>query len=157
VIRGEGSEVILGVTPQDVFDFVIDPAQYTKADTKILWVTKLADTSDGMIAREDGKFLDLDFAKGSVITRYRWKPPHRIEVTLEHGFIRAMNAWFDIEEVDNGTRITHVEEVDFGWGPLGWLHDRLIAGWWQRSVRHEVAVIASLMRAGERGEGLRAI
>ena len=35
-------------------DFVLDPNQYTKADTKIVWVTKLADTPDGMIAREDG-------------------------------------------------------------------------------------------------------
>ena len=33
-----------GVTPDEVFDFVLDPAQYTKADTKIVWVTKLADT-----------------------------------------------------------------------------------------------------------------
>ena len=157
MIRGEGLEVIAGVSPQDVFDFVIDPAQYTKADTKIIWVTKLADTPDGMIAREDGKFLGLGFAKGSVITRYRWQEPNRIDVTLEHGVIRGMNAWFDIEEVDGGTRIRHVEEIDFGWGPLGWLHDALVASWWRASVKQEVGEIARLMRAGERGDGLRAI
>ena len=44
VVRGEGTAVVRGVTPQEVFDFVLDPAQYTKADTKVLWVTKLADT-----------------------------------------------------------------------------------------------------------------
>ena len=53
MVRGEGSEVIAGVTPQQVFDFVLDPALYTKADTKILWVTRLADIPNGMIARED--------------------------------------------------------------------------------------------------------
>jgi hypothetical protein len=157
VIRGEGVEIIAGVTPQEVFDFIIDPAQYTKADTKIIWVTKLADTSDGMIAREDGKFLGLGFAKGSVITRYRWQIPHRLDVTLEHGVIRGMNAWFDIEEIDGGTRITHVEEVDFGWGPIGWLHDLCVAAWWRASVRQEVAEIARLLREGERGDGLNAI
>ena len=84
MVRGEGSEVIAGVTPQQVFDFVLDPALYTKADTKILWVTRLADIPNGMIAREDGTFLGMRRLRGSVITRYVWKPPHAIDVTLEH-------------------------------------------------------------------------
>ena len=155
MIRGEGSEVIPGVAPQEVFDFVLDPALYTKADTKILSVRKLGDLPNGMIAREDGTFLGV--AKGSVITRYVWNRPHQIDVTLEHGFIRGMHAWFEIEEVPGGTRVTHVEEVDFGWGPLGLVHDLLIRGWWQRSVRQEVAEIARLIAAGERGRGLAAL
>ena len=65
--RGEGTTVAEGVTPDEVFDFVLDPAQYTKADTKMVWVTNLADTPDGMLAREDGKFLGR--FRGSVITR----------------------------------------------------------------------------------------
>ncbi len=149
MIRGEGTEVVLGVTPQEVFDFVLDPAQYTKADTKILWVTKLADIPNGMIAREDGTFLGI--AKGSVVTRYVWAPPHRIDVTLEHGFIKALHAWFEIDAVPGGTRLTHVEEVEFGWGLLGVVHDLLIRRWWQRSVRQEVAEISRLLQAGHRG------
>ncbi len=31
MVRGEGIEIIENVTPQEVFDFVLDPAQYTKA------------------------------------------------------------------------------------------------------------------------------
>ncbi len=155
MIRGEGSEVIEGVTPQEVFDFVLDPAQYTKADTKIVWVTKLGEIPDGMIAREDGTFLGV--ARGSVITRYVWQQPHRIDVTLEHGFIRGLHAWFEIDAVPTGTRIHHVEEVDFGWGPLGWIHDALIRRWWERSVRQEVSEIARLLRGGERGKGLAAL
>ena len=64
-IRGEGTQLIRGVTAEEVFDFVIDPAQYTRADTKMIWVTKLGDTPDGMIAREDGRFLGR--FKGSVV------------------------------------------------------------------------------------------
>lgn len=149
MIRGEGIAIVKGVTPEEVFDFVLDPRQYTKADTKIVWVTKLADTSDGMLAREDGKFMGR--FPGAVITRYRWARPHRIDVILEHGFIRGLHAWFDITEVEGGTKIHHVETVDFGHGLLGWLHDSLIASWWRRSVRQEVAEIARLLEAGERG------
>ena len=140
-----------GVTPQEVFDFVLDPAQYTKADTKMVWVTKIADTPDGMIAREDGRFLGR--LPGSVITRYRWDAPRRIDVTLEHGVPRALHAWFEIDAVDGGTRLRHVEELDMGGGPLGRLHDLVAGRWFADSVRHEVDEIARLLEAGERGRG----
>jgi hypothetical protein len=149
MIRGEGTAIVRGVTPDEAFSFILDPAQYTKADTKVVWVTKLADTSDGMIAREDGKFLGL--LPGSVITRYRWVRPHQIDVRLEHGVPRSIHAWFEIDAVDGGTRIHHVEEIDMGWGPLGWLHDVLARAWFARSVRQEVGEIARLLEAGERG------
>lgn len=73
MIRGDGEAEVAGVRSSDIFDFVLDPAQYTKADTKMRWVTKLADLPDGMIAREDGVFLGR--FPGSVVTRYRWDPP----------------------------------------------------------------------------------
>jgi hypothetical protein len=151
MIRGEGVSIIHGVTPDDVFDFVLDPAQYTKADTKMVWVTKLADTPDGMLAREDGKFMGL--FPGSVVTRYRWTRPTHIDVTLEHGVPRSLHAWFEIEPVPHGVRIRHVEELDLGRGPLGWLHDTVAGTWFARSVASEVAEIARLLEAGERGRG----
>jgi len=143
--------VARGVSAQDVFDFVLDPAQYTKADTKMVWVTKLADTSDGMIAREDGRFLGR--FPGSVVTRYRWRAPRHIDVTLEHGVPRDLHAWFDLEERDGGVQIHHVEELDLGHGPLGWLHDAVAGRWFAESVRDEVAEIGRLLAAGERGRG----
>ena len=94
--------VVRGVTPDEVFDFVLDPAQYTKADTKMVWVTKLADVPGGMLAREDGKLLGL--LPGSVVTRYRWERPGSIDVTLEHGVPARLHAWFEIEAVPEGTR-----------------------------------------------------
>jgi hypothetical protein len=134
MVRGEGTAVAKGVTPDQAFDFVLDPAQYTKADTKMVWVTKLADTPDGMVAREDGKFLGR--FRGSVITRYRWERPNHIDVA-----------------VDGGTRIRHVEELDLGHGPLGWLHDRVAGKWFAHSVDAEVAEIVRLLEGGERGRG----
>jgi hypothetical protein len=154
VVRGEGSTIARGVTPDEAFDFVLDPAQYVKADTKMIWVTKLADLPDGMIAREDGKFLGR--FKGSVITRYRWERPTTIDVVIEHGVPRNLHAWFEISAVEGGTRIRHVEELDLGHGLLGWTHDLLAGSWFARSVEAEVDEIGRLLEAGERGQRLHA-
>lgn len=155
MVRGEGTIVARGVSPDEAFDFVLDPAQYVKADTKMVWVTKLADLPNGMIAREDGKFLGL--FKGSIVTRYVWQRPNSIDVVLEHGVPRTLHAWFEITPVDGGTQIRHVEELDLGHGPLGWVHDLLAANWFARSVRAEVFEIGRLLEAGERGQKLHAI
>ncbi|SRR5579883_1658185 len=149
MVRGEGTTIVRGVTPEEAFDFVLDPAQYTKADTKMIWVTKLADTPDGMLAREDGRFLGR--FKGSVITRYRWTRPNHIDVVLEHGVPEQLHAWFEIEPVEGGTRLHHVEEIHMGHGLLGKLHDLVAGDWFSRSVRAEVDEIGRLLEAGERG------
>jgi len=153
-LRGEGSAFIAGVSAQEAFDFVLDPAQYSKADTKVLGVTKLADTDDGMIAREDGLFLGR--LRGSVVTRYRWTEPNRIDVSLEHGIPESLNAWFAIREENGGTRLHHVEEMHFGHGPLGVLYDAVARRWFAAAVEQEVTEIARLLQAGERGRGIAA-
>lgn len=155
MIRGEGQALIAGVTPDDVFDFVLDPAQYTKADTKMRWVTKLADLPDGMIAREDGMFMGR--FPGSVVTRYVWNRPNHIDVTLEHGIPRHLHAWFEIAEREGGTWMRHVEEMDFGHGPAGLLYDLVAGRWFSDAVTKEVAEIKRLMEAGERGRGVESL
>jgi hypothetical protein len=151
MVRGEGLAVARGVNARDAFNFVLDPAQYTRADTKMVWVTKLADTPDGMIAREDGRFLGR--FRGSIVTRYRWDAPTRIDVTLEHGVPRRLHAWFELDDVEGGVRIRHVEELDLGHGLLGVLHDLVARRWFARSVEEEVQQIALLLERGERGHG----
>jgi hypothetical protein len=148
MMRGEGIEIIRGVTPQEVFDFVLDDTQYTKADTKIVRITKIADTDDGMIAIEEGKFFGLP---GSVVTRYRWVPFKRIDVTLVHGVLKSLNASFDVEEVEGGTRVHHVEEMEMGMGAVGRIFDTGFRSWLENSVRQEVSEIKRLMESGERG------
>ena len=148
MVRGEGTAIIRGVGPDDVFDFILDPDQYTRADTKIVRITKIADTDDGMIAIEEGKFFGLP---GSVVTRYRWVPFKRIDVTLVHGVLKSLNASFDVEEVEGGTRVHHVEEMEMGMGPVGQLFDVGFRSWLENSVRQEVSEIKRLMESGERG------
>jgi len=104
-VRGEGTVTIKGVTPDEVFDFVLDPAQYTKADTKMIWVTKLGDTADGIVACEDGRFLNRFRCSG--VTRYQYEQPRRIDVTLEHGMRAGLHAWFDSDYSDSDTRLPH--------------------------------------------------
>jgi hypothetical protein len=67
-----------------------------------------------------------------------------------------LHAWFEIDEVEGGTRIHHVEEMDLGRGPLGWLYDRVGGNWFADSVGQEVDEIARLLEAGERGHGVAA-
>jgi hypothetical protein len=155
MIRGEGEALIQGVGADDVFDFVLDPAQYTKADTKMRWVTKLADLPDGMIAREDGTFMGR--FKGSVVTRYQWERPTHIDVTLEHGIPAHLHAWFEIDQREGAVWMRHVEEMDFGHGPAGLLYDLVAGKWFADAVRKEVAEIKRLLEAGERGRGLAAL
>lgn len=147
--------MVRGVAAQDVFDFVLDPSQYTKADTKMRWVTKLADLPNGMIAREDGVFLGR--LRGSVVTRYVWDPPHHIDVTLEHGIPTELHAWFEIEDREDGAWFRHVEEMDFGHGPAGTLYDLVARRWFADAVAQEVQEIRRLLEAGERGRGLEAL
>lgn len=153
MIRGEGRVFIPDVTADEVFDFVLDPAQYTKADTKIVDVVKLGDIEDGMIAREDGKFLGK--LPGSVVTRYKWQRPNSIDVVLEHGVPAHMHAWFTISERDGGVDLHHVEEIGMP-APFSHAWDVAARGWFARSVRQEVDEIGRLMTAGERGRGLAA-
>lgn len=155
VIRGDSQADVVGVRAADIFDFVLDPAQYTKADTKMRWVTKLADLPEGMIAREDGVFLGR--FSGSVITRYRWDPPHRIDVTLEHGIPTHLHAWFDIRDTGEGAWFRHVEEMDFGHGVAGKAYDLLARRWFSQAVTQEVAEIKRLLERGERGRGPEAL
>lgn len=147
MMRGEGTQTISGVTPEDVFDFVLDDTQYSKADTKIVRITKVSDTEDGMIAIEEGKFFGLP---GSVVTRYRWVPFKTIHVTLVHGALKSLNAFFEIEQVEGGTRVHHVEEIEMGMG-VGGLFDIVFRTWLETSVRQEVTEIKRLMESGERG------
>jgi hypothetical protein len=65
VVRGEGLTVARGVSPDEAFEFLLDPAQYVKADTKMIWVTKLADLPGGMIAREDGGCTPCGLGQGA--------------------------------------------------------------------------------------------
>lgn len=147
-MRGEGIQVIRGVTPEEVFLFVLDDSQYSKADTKIVSITKIADTEDGMVAIEEGRFFGM---RGSIVSRYRWVPYKRIDVTLVHGMLRSLNATFDIEQVQDGTRVHHVEEIEMGMGPVGALFHVAFRNWLANSVRQEVTEIKRLMEAGERG------
>ncbi|MHB8512207.1 MAG: SRPBCC family protein [Actinomycetota bacterium] len=155
MIRGDATAVIEGVTPQEVFDWVLDPRQYSKADTKIVDVIKIADIEGGMIARENGRFMGL--IPGSVVMKYQWEEPNRIDVELVHGVPERIHAWFEIEAVPGGTKVRHVEEVEMGHGVLGTLHDLAIGNWWKSSTRKEVNEIKRLMESGERGRGLKSM
>jgi hypothetical protein len=75
-------------------------------------------------------------------------------VTLEHGVPRNLHAWFEIEDVSDGVRIRHVEELDLGHGVFGAFHDLVAGRWFAHSVREEVTEIGRLLEDGQRGRPL---
>ena len=74
-------------------------------------------------------------------------------VTLIHGLLKSLNAYFEIDEVDGGTKIHHVEEMEMAFGPFGKVLELSAKKWLADSVRQEVAEIKRLLEAGERGKG----
>ena len=83
---------------------MLDPAQYTKADTKVVGVTKLADIAEACWPGRTAYSSAGSAVRSS--TRYRWHVPDRIDVTLEHGVPEQLHAWFEIDQIDGGTRST---------------------------------------------------
>ena len=70
---------------------------------------------------------------------------------LVHGLLSSLHAWFEIEPVEDGTKIHHVETIGMAFGPVGKLLEAVWRTTFERSVRQEVAEIKRLMEAGERG------
>ena len=150
MVRGEGITVARGVDAGEAFDFVLDPVQYTKADTKMVWVTKLTNMPNGMFGSRGWKVPRLLQGIGNHPIPMEPAEPHQ-DVTLEHGVPRSLHAWFEIEDVSEGVRIHHVEELDLGHGVLGAFHDLVAGRWFADSVREEVAEIGRLLEDGKRG------
>ena len=80
------------------------------------------------------------------------------EVRWRRHLARAEVLWdFPPPAADgSGTRLHHVETMDFGHGVLGRLYDVVAGRWFARGVEQEVNEIARLLRAGERGRGVAA-
>lgn len=151
MISGEGTAFVPGVSAQEVFDLVLDPNQYLKANHRVVAISCVAPTENGMVAREDGLFMGR--FKGSVISRYTWEPPHRIDTTLVHGNPKDMHAWWEIWEADGGCWMKHTETLTMP-PPAGKLFDLVAARWLRNSVQDEIDKLAELLKSGARGQGL---
>ena len=120
---------------------VLDPASYT-SDTKVAQITVHERTADRMRATLHGH---LGPVHSSIEAEYSIGHD-RVDLIMLSGRLRGFRAAFLMEERDGTTQLTHREEYDFGYGPLGPVLDRVLRRWALTTV---VAEVRALRRAAE--------
>lgn len=127
-----------------VRDAVLDPAAYTRGDTKVARIEILEQTDVGMVARIHGNFGPV---RSSIVARYIVSGDE-VDLTMISGRLRGFHAIFRIDRDagEGAVHLTHREEYDFGYGPFTPVVERLLRRWAQRSVEAEVD---ALRRAAE--------
>jgi carbon monoxide dehydrogenase subunit G len=133
---------LVAATLERVRQAVLDPAAYTKVDTKVSTIEVRERTSNGMVARINGQFGPI---KSHILARYTVHD-RRVELEMLEGRMRGFHAVFELEPEDGGVRLTHREEYDFGYPLVTPLVEAMMRGWARRSVQAEVE---SLRRAAE--------
>lgn len=136
------ASVLVRAPADTVREAVLDPAAYTRGDTKVASVEVDRRTEDGMVARIHGH---LGPFRSSILARYTVRG-ERVDLDMLSGRLRGFRAVFLIEPAGSEVRLTHREEYDFGYGPLDGVLDRALRGWARRSVEAEVR---ALKRAAE--------
>jgi hypothetical protein len=127
-----------------VREAVLDPAAYTRGDTKVGQIEVLERTDTGILARIHGSFGPV---RSTILARYTIHGDE-VELTMIAGRLRGFHAIFRIDRDagDGAVQLTHREEYDFGYGPFTPLVERMLRGWAKRSVEAEVE---ALRRAAE--------
>jgi ribosome-associated toxin RatA of RatAB toxin-antitoxin module len=133
---------LVAASLEKVRQAVLDPAAYTKVDTKVSTIEVQERTPDGMVARINGQFGPI---KSHILARYTVQD-RRVDLDMLEGRLRGFHAVFELEPEDGGVRLTHREEYDFGYPLVTPLVEAMLRGWARRSVQAEVE---SLRRAAE--------
>jgi Polyketide cyclase / dehydrase and lipid transport len=148
MIAGEGTELIHR-TARDIYEFVLDPERYKKADLKIGTVYSLTWRGDRAEIHYSGRFRGLPTP--SVRQLITVDPHRRVDVrsipgTVAHFFSR-FHGTFTFEELGGGvTRVYHREELDFP-TPLRWFVEPLLRAWLEGDTPQEVQRLKMLLEA----------
>ncbi len=130
-----GSAVIQA-SVEKIFEFVIDPNEYPKADTKITKMEVVERDIKEMRISTRG-YVRFPFLQSSLMLRVKLHPYERIEIESEPGSVSfpgslvldQFKAEFLFEKTEAGIRTTHVEHYVTKDSFLGRLADRLGASW----------------------------
>jgi hypothetical protein len=148
MIAGEGTQVIERPA-KDIYEFVLDPEQYKKADLKIGTVHSVTWNGGQAEIHYSGRFRGLPTP--SVRQIITVQPYRRIDVrsmpgTVAH-FMSRFHGTFTFEELGNGvTRFFHREELVFR-PPLKWFVEPLLRSWLENDTPQEVLRLKALLEA----------
>ncbi|HVC39379.1 MAG TPA: SRPBCC family protein [Candidatus Dormibacteraeota bacterium] len=128
------ASVLVSAPIQFVREAVLDPTAYSYGDTKVQDMVVESRGEDQLVARINGR---LGPFKSFIRARYQLAD-NRVELTMLQGRLRDFHAVFLFEQEEDGVRLTHQEEYDFGYPLVTPLLERLLQRWATRSVQAEV-------------------
>ncbi len=148
MIAGEGTQSI-HCPAKDIYEFVLDPEKYKRADLKIGTVYSVSWRGDQAEIHYSGRFRGLTTPAVRQIISV--EPYRRIDVRSKPGtfahFMSRFHGLFTFEELGNGvTRVFHREELVFR-PPLSWIIEPLLRSWLENDTREEVLRLKMLLEA----------
>jgi hypothetical protein len=139
---GEGTAII-GCSPQQVLEFVLDVERYRLADRKIgrvHWVRR--DGSHGQV-KHNGRLLGV--ATPPIVLAFTLTPWSRLDfqIVAAPWPLRGFQGLFTCEQTAHGTQVVHRE--CFTLHPLAAPLDPLFSAWLARDTPREVRRIKQLL------------
>ncbi len=150
MIVGEGTQVIRRAA-RDIYDFVLDPEQYRRADTKIARVYSLDWRGNQAEIYYRGRFRGLTTPAARQIISV--DPYRRIDIRSKPGtfadYAAPFHGLFILEPLDDGTtKVFHREALDPRI-PFKWLMEPLLGRWLAEDTPAEVMRLKQLLESAD--------
>lgn len=137
--------VVIARSPQDVFDFIVDPANLPVWDASIVKAEQVGTGPVGLGTRNRGtsKIMGKHFDWTTETTEF--EPPTRTVATCVEGQIK-FSVTTTLEPAPGGTKLTYRVEAESGLGGVfGRLADPFIVKAQTRTVRANLDTLAELL------------
>lgn len=148
MIAGEGTQRIRR-SAKDIYDFILEPEQYRRADTKIGRVHSLQWNGDSAEICYSGRFRG--FRTPAVRQVITVEPYRRIDVRSKPGtfahLVVPFHGLFVLEELGDGTtNVFHREALDPP-VPMKWLLEPLLRRWLEQDTPAEMVRLKQLLES----------
>lgn len=144
MIVGEATTTV-SVTPNEVFDFVLDLDRYRQADHKIGRVGRIDDDGDRGVVQFSGRIRGLPGPSGTYpFTRTASRLAFGSPIAGPARWFLDFEGTFDAEQTAAGTVVTHREIFNFK-RPWRWLAEPLLRRWLENDTIDEMVRFKELL------------
>ena len=145
---------VINAPVEKIWEFVLDPNGYPKADTKIIkW--EILERSDTEMLSSGVGFLRWRFLRGRAVLRHRLKPYEHMDFAWEPGSagfpaslaLEQFRAEFIFEKEGDAIKVTHVENYETKDNFFGRLAERLTGDWLKQHMQEEMRRLKELLES----------
>ena len=145
---------VINAPVEKIWEFVLDPNAYPKADTKITkW--EIQERNENEMRSRTVGFLRWPFLRGAMVIRHRMKPYEHIEIESEPGSgsfpaslaLEQFRAEFIFEKEGDTVKVTHVESYETKDNLFGRLAERLTGDWLKQHMQEEMQRLKELVES----------